>query len=217
MKDDIIATASWDRTYKFWNATTGECTRTIGPTAGQNWSGLFLPDGKHILLSGGNGPTPLSVYDIKTGNLVNSFNPAGTKLNHWVRYFAGHPSEDCVVVQDAGKLLAWQPLASASGENAVTVSQEIFAFAKGEEEDIKHRFANVSDMDWSRDGRYLICTGSEHSTFVWEKERGTKWRFQRQKSRASGTGTGHAVVLKRNGADWIAAASGDGVVRLWKL
>jgi hypothetical protein len=58
----LVASASWDQTFRIWSAETGECLHEIGPTGNQNWAVEFTPSGEHVLLSGGGGrnkPSPL--------------------------------------------------------------------------------------------------------------------------------------------------------------
>ena len=209
--DKIIATASWDQTFRIWDAKTGVCKHVVGPTEGQNWAGQFLPDGKHLLLSGGH-PHPLAMYDIETGQKIQSFTPANTTLDSWLRYFAVHPQqhEDLVIVQNGMTLLAWQPL---HPENHV---QEIFAFKK-RDDSMRNHFARTLKFGWSgRAQNVFIARGSDESTFVWDKSRRLKWRFQRQQGRPV-LGHGSALLVRRKDADWVASLDGDGAVRFWKL
>ncbi|CAF9903585.1 MAG: hypothetical protein GOMPHAMPRED_000403 [Gomphillus americanus] len=211
LDDEVVATASWDATFRIWNARTGVCKHIIGPTGGQNWAGQFLPDGKHLLLSGGR-PHPLALYDIETGQKIRSFDPTDTKLDHWLRYFTVHPQqhEDLVIVQNGMTLLAWQPL---HPENQI---QELFALKPGDNT-MRNGFARTVDFGWSdRAQDIFIAKNTDGSAFVWDKARALKWRFQRQKAR-SVSGQGSAWLVRRKDADWIASLDGDGAVRFWKL
>lgn len=88
----LVASASWDETFRIWSAETGECLHTIGPSGAQNWVAAFSPSGEHVLLSGGGGrdkPSPLALYNTTTGEEVSRLHHAD--LNVWLRDFAVHP------------------------------------------------------------------------------------------------------------------------------
>ena len=175
--DKFVATASWDETYRIWNANTGECQHVIGKTGGQNWAGAFLPDGKHVILSGGQ-PVEVAVYNIETAQKVTTLSPpVGDRLDHWMRDFVVHPSENLVILQNGQSLLAWKPDLSETPSSEPTV-QKIFALSTGSEP-MMHIFNALHTLKWADHGRKLLAQGTEGTTYVWDKEKGFKWRFQR--------------------------------------
>lgn len=211
LDDKIIASACWDETYRLWDSETGECRHVIDGTGGQNWAGIFLPDGKHVVLSGGQ-PVKVGVYDIYTGCEVITLNsPAEIRLDHWMRYFTVHPTRNLVVLQNARTLLAWEPFASPDSQ-----MQQIFAMTK-DTDPLKNHYGAIFTIKWADEGRKLLAQGSDSTTFVWDMEKGQKWRFQRPKGRELSIHEGDVFFVRRDGSEWVLSLDQDGKVRCWKL
>ena len=65
----ILASASYDKTVKFWDVATGKERATLKGTEAV-WSVAFSPDGLLLASAGGsivNAPGELKVWDIATG------------------------------------------------------------------------------------------------------------------------------------------------------
>ena len=108
--DTSIATASWDGTYSIWVAISGVRRRTIGPTSGQNWSGAFLGDETHILLSGA-APHQVGIYNTATAKLVTSLQPPDSiELDESIHHFAIHPSHDLIHFAEPSDFTRLEPL-----------------------------------------------------------------------------------------------------------
>ncbi|CZT21650.1 uncharacterized protein RCC_07515 [Ramularia collo-cygni] len=211
--EETIATASWDRTYRIWNALTGNCKHVIGPTNGQNWCGGFFGDGKHVLLTGAT-PTKVSTYDIGTAQQRHVFvPPEGIKLD-WMRCLAVHPVRDLVILQNGRALLAWNPCLSGSQASNVQV---IFTLKPAENFFVNRR-GGVQTLKWVDGGTKLLAQGEEHTIYVWDIERHVKWRFQRPKGRAIEDGSGIDVLyyFRRKEAEWVVSV-GENRARLWRL
>ncbi|KAK5164886.1 uncharacterized protein LTR77_009550 [Saxophila tyrrhenica] len=201
--DTVIATASWDEHYRIWDAKTGACNHTIGPTDGQNWSGRFSPDGKYVCLSGGH-PTKVAIYNCATGEDVAKLMKPGLELKDWVRSMVWNPNSREVAVLSDKRVILWKPF-----EGDVQV---VFRLETGDS--MLTRFNDLHEVRWVDSGEKLIVQDSEATTFVWDKEKHVKWRFQRPK----------ATELK-GGIDVVFAAlsqtvitlDGDGMVRFWKV
>ena len=205
-----IATASWDRTYGLWDAQSGVRRHTI-LTNGQNWSGAFLSDEVHVLLSG-FGPHKVGIYNIETAELVVALEPPeDIKLDRMLRDFTVHSSRDLVIISNGRSLLAWTPFDS---ENPIV--QILLAFHQDEDPDA-NSFGGFFNLKWVDRGRKLVAQGEDQTIFVWEPEKRRKWRFQRQKSRAVDMMNGVDVLyVRRKGSEWV-LSMGENRVRFWKL
>nr|POF21122.1 nuclear distribution protein pac1 [Quercus suber] len=212
--DRLIVTASWDETYKLWDAETGERKHSIDGTNGQNWSGGFLPDGKHVLLSGGR-PVDVGIYDTATAQKVANLDPQSPiKLDHWMRYFTIHAEKNLIILQNNSTLLAWTP--SLPGSETVPANlQQIFAFSRTGDR-LKDRFARIFKLDFVDGGKKLLAQSSENTLFVWDMDQALKWRFQRPHGVELVSGC-QAFFVNRKGAQWVLSLDGDYHVRLWKL
>ena len=215
LDDKHVATASWDQTFSLWDAETGERRHVIGKTGGQNWAGAFLPDGQHVILSGGQ-PVEVGIYNIKTGEKVTHLEPPeNVKLDHWMRYFTVHPTRNLIVMQNRLTLLAWSPAVAQPSPTPAKV-EEIFALTPDPDR-LKNVFNSVYTIDWADNGNKLIAKGTDSTSYVWDLEKGWKWRFQRPKGRLFQSSGGDVHFINRNDAEWVASLDGDARVRFWKL
>ncbi|KAF2155521.1 WD40 repeat-like protein [Myriangium duriaei CBS 260.36] len=215
LDDKVIATAAWDQFYMLWDADSGKCLHVIGATGGQNWAGAFLPDGTHVLLSGGQ-PVEVAIFNVETAEKVTTLSPPeGVKLDHWMRYFTVHPTENLIIIQNGLTLLAWRPAIMQSQASGPEV-EEIFALTPDSER-LKNTFNNVTIMQWADDGRKLLAKGSDSTDYVWDVDKNLKWRFQRPKGRKCKVYGGEVILVKRKDGQWIVSLDGDGRVRLWKM
>lgn len=211
LDDKIIATASWDRTFCLWDATTGELKHAIGPTYGQNWAGGFLPDGKHVFLSGTN---TYAIYDVKTAKEVARLRaPIDVEFDSWLRYIAVHPIENIIVIQNGRSLLLWRPFHE---KHQGPELQEIFALERDDER-FHNMFGELTSLEWTDHGKKLVAYGYENTVYVWDKKKNLKWRFQRPEKIELGDREPHAFYTKRDGEEYIVAVNGDDYIRLWKL
>ena len=182
-----------------WDAKTGECKHTIGPTDGQNWSGAFSPDGKHVMLSGGR-PTKVAIYDIGTGEEVKKLEGEGVELKDWVRYFTWNPNGKNIAIIDRHSVLLWTPF-----EDKVET-----VFKLKTDKRLLTRFNGM----WADDGNLLLVKDSEHTVFVWDKEKNRKWRFQRPQGKEAEY---DSDVFYVDHMRMVLSLDGDGKVRYWKL
>ena len=201
--DSTIATASWDERYKIWDARTGECRHTIGPTDGQNWSGAFSPDGKHVLLSGGR-PVKVPIYDVETGQEFKKLESLGLKLDHWIRYFSWSPKGDHIALVNGRSVILWEPYRDRIGTilRLKTDGTMLMGY---------NGFPNIK---WSDDGELLLLQDTEDTTFVWDKGRNRKWRFQRPQGTELHGDSDVFYVAK---TQTIVTLDGDRKVRYWQL
>jgi WD40 repeat protein len=78
--DSLVVSASWDGTFRAWQAATGEQLH-VWTTDKQNWAGVISPDGRQFLGSDGDGI--IRVWDLDTGELAWSY--VGEKNKVWKR------------------------------------------------------------------------------------------------------------------------------------
>lgn len=201
--DKTIVTACWDGTYKIWDAKTGDCHHTIGPSGGQNWAGAFSPDGRHVLLSGGS-PTEVAVYDLESGEAVSSFERVG-KRGSWVRTLAWNSRTGVIAVVEDKSVILWHPFEKKQKE----------VFRLKNDGSMLDRFCGLSSIEWIDDGRKLVVQTSERTIMVWEPEMQVKWRFQRPAGTEVNTSGDHIVFQCET--QQLLSLDGNGKVRYWKL
>jgi WD40 repeat protein len=223
----LVASASWDQTFRIWSAETGECMHKIGPSGKQNWTATFAPSGGHVLFSGGGGgdrPPPLALYNTATGEEVNRL--CHPELEAWLRNNAIHPDGKSAAVVNKTSVLLWgfaqaniSPVDETQPSNAVEVLKLATLDEAAEESraHIMRIFASFLDVAWVDGGKKLLVRSHDNTIFVWDRERNVKWRFQRPDgTELPHTGSGFAYVDDGE-SGMVVALNGDGKVRFWKL
>lgn len=201
-----IVTASWDSYYIIWDATTGDSRHVVGPTGGQNWSGTFSPDSKHVLLSGGR-PVEVAVYDLQTGNQVAKLNRDGLSLKHWIRRVSWSPHGTDIAVVNGRSALLWKPF-----EDTVET-----IFQTKSDGSMLENFFELKSVKWAEKGKTLILEGSEGTAFIYDCENNIKWRLQRPKGlelMASAYDSETFAAFERG---LVLTLNGDGKVRYWRV
>lgn len=205
--DKIIATASRDATYRLWDSRTGEQRHLIA-TNGQNWTGAFFNDAKHVLLAGA-GPMRVGVYEVESGELVSWIEDDDLPKKDWVRVIAVQTSRGMVVFKRGRELGVWFPFrGDGKGQTLLKLQTSDNRFF--------NRRGGIETLQFVDLGRKLIAMGEDRTVFVWDLEKGCKWRFQRPKGRVEDDELGDLVYIKRKGGEWI-LVPGEGKIRCWKL
>ena len=75
-------------------------------------------------------------------------------------------------------------------------------------------FNSVSVVKWAQGGKKLLLQDTEDTTFVWDREKNLKWRFQRPQGMAL---NGGSDIFYDEVMDTVVCLDGDGTVRYWKL
>lgn len=135
----LLATGGWyDVTIR--NSDNGRPKRSFKITLGVPYALSFSTDGKRLMFIAEKG---IRVWDVASGNLLQSLNLENFRLDHAVFYSANHAlMEDFVSCMDGGKLNFWdfesgQPLYSlivpmcGLGYSAIHPSERLLAHVSG--------------------------------------------------------------------------------------
>jgi small GTP-binding protein len=181
-----LASGSYDKTVRVWNAATGNLLRTLEGHSSAVRSVAWSPNGKS--LASGSGDNTVRVWNAESGKLL--------------RTLEGHSSD----VQS----VAWSPdgksLASGSGDNTVRVwnaeSGKLLRTLEGHAE-------WVQSVAWSPDGKSLASGSDDNTVRVWNAESGKLLRTFEGHSRWV-----RSVAWSLDGKS-LASGSGDKTVRVW--
>lgn len=144
-----LATASWDRTAKVWDAATGSLIHTL--SGHQEWVNYvaWSPDGAMIATAAGD--KTIKIWDAAKGALLRTL----TGHDSWVTY------------------VSWSPdgtrLASASGDKTAKVwdaSSGLLLFT------LSGHVGDVYNVSWSPDGSKLATSSWDYTAKVWESASG---------------------------------------------
>ena len=220
----LVASASWDQTFRIWSAETGECLHNIGPTGTQNWAVAFTPSGEHIVLSGGGGrdkPSPLALYNTATGEEVNRLRHPD--LDSWLRTLSVHPDGKSAAVINGISLLLWDLTQMSADDDQPGNAVEVLKLANPEEEVGRGRarmfrsFASFTDVAWVDGGKKLLVRANDNTIFVWDRERNVKWRLQRPDGIELPSFDTDFAYVEDGDSGTVVSLDGDMKVRFWKL
>ena len=182
-----IATASHDRSVRFWDAASG---RKLGAVSGGSAFRKvhFFPDGRHVLTFSGdtaphvwNAETGRKVYELDTAqkNVYGALSPTGKHIATFV--FGGH----------------WPRVWDAeTGELAWT--------------QIRAHDASITGLVFSPDGTKLLSVSKDKTAILWDVETGRKL------DRLTGhEGEIWRAAFSPDGKRVVTASNSDGTARLW--
>ncbi len=141
-----IATASWDGTFRVWNAATGRELRRFGQAGGS--AAAFSPDGK--LVASGGMDKSLHVWDFESGKEVLS---AGGMENS-IMSLRFSPDSATLYSLSSPILRAWDLAARAERYRIAGPKEGVYALAL------------------SGDGKFLAGGCEDHSIRLWEAATG---------------------------------------------
>ena len=205
--DKLIASVSWDQTFRIWSHTDGSLLYTF-KSDNQNWTGGFSPDSRFF--AGTSGEGRFWVWDLSDGsqNMTYLFEPQ----SRWLRILDWSPSGKQFII--GGN--EWGRLSLFDLESRSEVQRRILSPEKSAEEVRKFRrsFVEVTVARFSAGGRYIISqTPSVRATEVYDIIDNHKWRFAPPQGQAVGWGADFVVLAKQG---LIASVDAD-AVRFWKV
>jgi WD40 repeat protein len=188
---EFIVTSGEDHAARIWNPITGEEHRTFLHDEFFIESADWSPDGTRIA-TGTLGDTggPIYVWDVKTGELLNTF---GHEC--FITEPSWSPDSKHIVSQCTAEtfynVVVWD---AETGEQIVLFTQHT---------------ANVSRPDWSPDGKRIVSGGFDTTVRIWDAETGEEYLVF----------SGHNGIVwdAEWSPDGTRIASGDedGIVRVW--
>lgn len=179
-----LLSASYDRTARVWDVTSGKVLRTLSMHSDFVLAAAFSPDGKHVFT--GSKDRSVRMTEAESGKGVFTF----SDRNEDVLSVAAHPDGKSVVVSGVEPGLTWWNV--ETGEKIRTVGG--------------HRGA-VYEVAFSRDGKRLVSAGSDGTAKVFN---GTTGALERSIIAGS---LCYAVAISPDGKR-LASGSFDGLTRL---
>ncbi|WQF77077.1 Putative NACHT nucleoside triphosphatase, WD40/YVTN repeat-like-containing domain superfamily [Colletotrichum destructivum] len=181
-----LASASWDKTVKLWDAATGQCQQTLEGHGSSVSSVAFSPDGRQ--LASASGDKTVKLWDAATGQCQ--------------RTLEGHSSwVESVVFSPDGRQLA-----SASVDKTV----KLWDAATGQcQRTLEGYRSSVSSVAFSPDGRQLASASGDDTVKLWDAATGQCQRT------LEGHGSSVSSVAFSPDGRQLASASGDDTVKLW--
>ena len=204
--DKLIASVSWDKTFRIWNHTDGSLLHTFKSDS-QNWTGGFSPDSRFF--AGASGEGRFWVWDVNDGSevMTYSFEPQ----SRWLRTLDWSPSGKQLIVGGRG----WGRLSLFDLESHSEVQRRILSPEKSAEkvQRLGDAFMEATFVRFLAGGRYMIShTTGDRATEVYDLVHNTKWRFAPPQGQTVGWGSDFVVLAKQG---LIASIDAD-AVRFWK-
>ncbi|KAK9250247.1 WD40-repeat-containing domain protein [Lipomyces tetrasporus] len=204
----IVASVCWDKMVKLWDTSTGRLIHDIGPTGGQNWTGVFSPDSKYIAFTRGSPSTVVYVHSVLDGSRICEFKVSTS----WMRSLAwSHEGHHLAAGGQSGVVYVWNPL---RGE------QEQKWQLKGSE---RHGgiFLETGSVQWlDSQGMMLAYNGSEGGVNVYDMLKNQKWRSDPKKSdliNLAKIASGYASLHYLRKANQLISVDMDQTVRFWPV
>ena len=192
-----IATGSYDKLVKLWDAATGKELRTFKEHSDAVYSVAFLPGGTQLV--SGAGDRTLKIWDVQRGTRLFTISDALDAIYA----VAVHPSGSRLAAAGADRMIrtwTWNgDVGSAAGPGATLLTS---MFAHGEA---------VLGLAYSSDGATLVSAGADRTIKIWDAATlGEKRLLEPQPDWVLGlalSGDGH----------WLAAGRYDGTLGLYSL
>jgi WD40 repeat protein len=191
-----IASASYDRLVKLWDAATGKQIANLKEHSDAVFGVAFMPGGKHLVT--GAGDRTVKVWDVSTGKRVFTI----TDALEAVYSVAVHPSGTRIAAAGADRMVrtwSWNSDA-ASGTGTATLLSSTFAHGDA-----------VLQLAYSPDGSMLVSTGADRGVKVWD---GATLREKHALESQPDWVMGLAISAD---GKWLAAGRYDGTLGLYAL
>ena len=182
-----LASASYDRTIRLWEAASGQPLRTLEGHRGSVRSVAWSPDGK--TLASASYDRTIRLWEAASGQPL--------------RTLEGHES--------GVRSVAWSPdgktLASASSDRTI----RLWEAAGGQPlRTLEGHESGVRSVAWSPDGKTLASASGDRTIRLWEAASGQPLR-----TLEGHRGSVRSVAWSPDGKT-LASASDDGTIRLWE-
>jgi WD40 repeat protein len=174
--ESLIATVSWDKTIRIWEAATGQQTFKF-VTDGQNWTGAFSPDSTYFAATSGKGS--LQIYSLRDGSIHWVYKGEGP--SRWRRAVDWHPNGTWLAAggQERGQLLLLDI------EKKQILQQRLLSTkrARPDEEDARRMIGTILEVNEVKfvDGGHKLATWTtgDCSIEIYDITQQLKWRFAR--------------------------------------
>lgn len=189
-----IATGSYDKLVKLWDAATGKELRTLKEHSDAVYSVAFLPDGKQLV--SGAGDRTLKIWEAQSGKRLFTISDALDAIYA----VTVHPSGSKLAAAGADRMIrTW----SWNGDAAAPVATLLHSmFAHGDA---------VLGLAYSPDGTTLVSAGADRAIKIWDAATlGEKRLLEPQPDWVLG------LALSGDGR-WLAAGRYDGTLGLYSL
>lgn len=216
-----VATSSWDKTVRVWDAMTGAELRTLRGAANQNWAAAWSPDGRFI--AAGCGDKSLRVWNVESGDMQHELKG----FNGWVRtvaFIEGTIGE----AEGESETQEEKSLYLAAGAAGATV--RLFDMRTGEcvgywQAKVEGQFktleiVNLRSFPRARGGGSVLAFGNTDGRMVvYDGRRNVKWEFEQDR----GAGREEKPALWRTAfgispdGRMMLSAHADGTLRAWNL
>ncbi|MDZ8226351.1 caspase family protein [Nostoc sp. ChiVER01] len=182
----MIASGSWDKTVKLWDAATGKEIITLKGHSSKIQGVAFSPDSKTIASAGAENTVKL--WDVATGKEIITFNGHSNQVNS-------------VAFSPDGKTIA-----SASSDTTV----KLWNAATGTEiTTLNGHSSTIRGVAFSPDGKTIASASSDTTVKLWNTDTGTEITTLNGHSDFV-----RGVAFSPDGKT-IASASADATVKLW--
>ena len=206
--DRLIASVSWDRTFRIWDHGRGTLLHTFR-SEGQNWTGGFSPDARFF--AGTSGQGRLWVWDVAHGVEVARVDLASS----WCRTLDWSPDGKRLLIGARGLALVRE----FELKRQVIIQDRILSTAASPEllQEMGASFLETTKVQYLDGGRKvaLEASGSDDGVEVYDFVENKKWRFAPPQGLDRGWASGGSfVVLKEKGM--IMSVDAD-ALRFWKV
>ncbi|MCJ1267888.1 hypothetical protein MMC22_007774 [Lobaria immixta] len=203
--DKLIASVSWDQTFRIWKHDTGDLLYTFN-SRGQNWTGGFSKDSR--LFAGTSGEGRFWIWDMAHGLEVATHEFGGD----WCRALDWSPDGKQLVVggQELGRLIVFDL------KSQVKVQERMLSTEKCPEKVrcMMDQYLEVSSVQYLP-GTHKIAfkTTGDQGLEVYDLRENKKWRFAPRQDENKDCGLEFLVLAHRG---LIASVDGK-AIRFWKV
>ena len=207
--DALIASISWDKTFRIWSHDTGSLLHTFHSNS-QNWTGGFSADSRFF--AGTSGEGRFWVWDLVHGIevLTHEFGSGG----HWCRTLDWSPDMKQLVIggKKVGKVIIFDVKRQEVVQERLLSTRkcppDVQRMAEGYLEATNARY-----LPRSEGAKIVYRTTGDNGVEVYDTKENRKWRSAPAQGENKGWGSG-ILILEERGL--IASVDGD-AIRFWEV